>query len=123
MKLPFNYDATQRIFDNANSLKRNLTRAEKVLWNHLRNRKLDGKKFRRQHPIGPYIVDFYCHSHSLVIEVDGIIHEKEDIPSYDENRTQHLRSLGLSVVRVSNEEVLFEIGQVLAKIRDEINKR
>ncbi len=73
MGLPFHADASWKIFENARSLKKVMTPA-KIIWQNLRNRKVSNQKFRRQHPIARYIVDFYCHEAKLVIEVDGGIH-------------------------------------------------
>ena len=94
MELPFHHDAGPKRFENARFLKKVQTEAEAVLWQRIRDRKLNGFKFRRQHPVDYYIVDFYCHESSLVIEVDGKIHEQNDSPDYDKNRTQDLNALG-----------------------------
>jgi len=117
MKLPFHEDASPKIFENARSLKQVMTPAEKLLWQNLRNRKIGHYKFRRQHPIAKYIVDFYCHEAKLVVEVDGKIHLVDDNPSYDQFRSGELENMGLKVIRVSNEEVLENVSSVLAKIR------
>ena len=79
--------------------------AEAYLWKRLRNRKLHGRKFRRQHPIDHYIVDFYCHECDLIIEVDGSVHEIDDNPDYAIARTEHLTALGLTVIRFTNDQV------------------
>jgi very-short-patch-repair endonuclease len=70
----------------------------------LSGRKLDGLKFRRQHPIEPYIVDYYCAAEQLVIELDGQSHS--DTGEYDENRSKYLATLGLTVFRVTNDDIL-----------------
>jgi very-short-patch-repair endonuclease len=75
-----------------------------VLWSILSGRKLEGLKFRRQHPIEPYIVDYYCAAEALVIELDGQSHE--DTQGYDERRSEFLSNLGLTVYRVSNDDAL-----------------
>ena len=105
MKLPFHQDATPKIFENARFLKKVQTDAEGYLWKQLRNRKLQGRKFRRQHPIDHYIVDFYCHESNLIIEVDGSAHEIDDNPDYHTARTEHLTALGLTVIRFTNDQV------------------
>jgi very-short-patch-repair endonuclease len=79
----------------------------------VRNRKLGGATFRRQHPISWFIVDFYCHEHKLVVEVDGDIHLLPDVKERDEYRQEQLEALGLKVIRFSNEEVLGELTIVL----------
>lgn len=88
-----------------------------MLWGLLRNRKLEGRKFRRQHPISGYILDFYCHECNLAIEIDGSGHETEVGKAYDEERTEYLESLGLRVIRFKNEQVLNNVNAVLAAIR------
>lgn len=90
------------------------TKAEKLLWQKLRRRQLGGYKFRRQHPIGNYIVDFYCAETKLIVEVDGDIHAYQE--SYDKERTKDLEALGYQVVRFWNEQVLKETIGVLEMI-------
>ena len=100
--------------DRARALRKNLTDAEKLLWRRLRNRQLAGWKFRRQHPVGPFIVDFVCLEKKLVIEVDGGQHStnlKEDI-----KRSNYLKNKGYRVLRFWNNEVLQEGESVLKVI-------
>jgi adenine-specific DNA-methyltransferase len=100
--------------DCARKLRKNLTDAERVLWRILRNRQLAGWKFRRQHPIGPFIVDFVCIEKKLTVEVDGGQHAKsleEDI-----KRTRYLEDKGYRVVRFWNNEVLKESESILNSI-------
>jgi len=73
-------------------------------------------KFRRQHPLGIYIADFYCHKIRLVIEVDGSIHQKDDVKLYDIKRETELKNEGYTVVRFTNDKVLKEIVTVIAEI-------
>lgn len=94
-----------------------MTPSENLLWQNLRNRRLNNFKFRRQHPISSFIVDFYCHEAKLVIEVDGGIHFVGDNPEYDKFRTIQLEAFGLKVIRFRNEEVLENMSKVLAEIR------
>ncbi len=103
----------------ARSLRQQQTDAETRLWGLLRSRRLAGFKFRRQHPILPYVVDFYCHEAALVIEVDGGQHG--DDRGRDEKRTDFLRNRGLKVIRFWNNEILREIEAVLEKIWQEIH--
>ncbi|MBN8649932.1 MAG: endonuclease domain-containing protein [Cytophagales bacterium] len=117
MDLPFHENASWRIFENARSLKKVMTPSENLLWQNLRNRKVNSYKFRRQHPISKYIVDFYCHEAKLVIEVDGGIHFIDDNVEYDKLRTLQLEAFGLKVIRFRNEEVLKNMSEVLAEIR------
>jgi very-short-patch-repair endonuclease len=92
------------------------TEAEAMLWNRLRGRKLNGFKFRRQHPIEEFIADFYCHECNLVVELDGEYHSAEDQQSYDEGRTYNLEGLGIKVIRFKNSEIRNGIEEVLQAI-------
>src|SRR5437868_15297712 len=92
-----------------------MTDAEIILWNHLKVG-IDRLKFRRQHPIGIYIADFYCHKIKLIIEVDGSIHENKDVKDYDERRENDLKSWGYNIIRFSNQQVLKKREFVLAEI-------
>jgi very-short-patch-repair endonuclease len=113
--------ANEEQFQTARSLRHEMTEAEKVLWNELKNRKLNGLKFRRQHPIHYYIADFYCHEKKLIIEVDGEIHKNRDIREHDENRSAEFERLGIRVVRVTNEQVLNSLGEVIDTIKRTIS--
>ena len=94
-------------------LRSRMTSAETSLWSRIRAKQLQGLKFRRQHGIGPYIVDFYCPERSLVIEVDGDAHADEKQVTKDRQREKHLRSLGLQVIRYRNNDVLNNLDGVL----------
>ncbi len=111
-----------KLYEYARDLRRNNTSAEDLLWSNLRNRKLDGLKFRRQHPLDKFIADFYCHEIKLVIEVDGSVHDNEDAKLYDEQRTYELKELGITVARFRNEEVLERMEEILKTIRELIKK-
>jgi len=87
------------------------------LWNLLKNKQLDGKKFRRQHSVDKYILDFYCPSESLAIELDGERHFSDDGMKYDEMRTAYLKSLQIKVIRFENEEIFQSPEGVLQEIR------
>lgn len=104
------------IFENAKALRKNMTEAEKVLWGYLKGG-IDGFKFRRQHPIGVYIADFYCHKTKLVIELDGKIHDKPEVKILDEQRENELKRLGYEVIRFTNEELFQNIEKVLITIK------
>lgn len=101
--------------ERARELRRNMTPAEKILWEELRANKL-GVHFRRQQVIQGFIVDFYCHKAGLVIEVDGDIHDlqKEE----DERREKVLSALGLKIVRFRNDEVGRDLSAVVGRIRE-----
>ncbi|MEK7632636.1 MAG: endonuclease domain-containing protein [Patescibacteria group bacterium] len=87
-------------------LRANETPAEKILWNLVRMRRVRGKKFRRQHGIGLYIVDLYCDEAKLVIEIDGSVHDSDAAKKYDEDREEYLRSAGYAILRIRNEEIM-----------------
>ena len=106
------YGAKSITFERAKELRLNPTVAERVLWQILRNKKMLGLRFKRQHPINKFIADFYCHSLKLVIEVDGEIHNTTENKEYDENRTAELENYGISVLRFTNGEVLNNIERV-----------
>ena len=90
----------------AKTMRTNATDAENLMWQLLRAKRFMNLKFRRQHVIAPYIVDFYCHELGLVIELDGSQHNTEDGRAYDVERTKFLDALGLKVVRYWNHELL-----------------
>ena len=102
--------------DRARKLRRRMTEAERRLWSGLRDRRLEGPKFRRQQQIGPYYADFFCHEASLVVEADGSQHYDEDELWYDYHRTKWLESAGYAVVRFSNREVLKHPAEVFSAI-------
>jgi very-short-patch-repair endonuclease len=97
-------------------LRKNLTPAERALWQRLRGRKLHGLKFLRQHPIGPFIADFCCRDRRLIVEVDGEVHEKEQQGAYDVSRDTYLRNQDYVVLRIPNEQILRNIDSVLKQI-------
>ncbi len=94
----------------ARDLRKNPTEAERILWQHVRRRQLGGFRFRRQHAIGPYIVDFYCFEERVAIEVDGGQHSRQ--AAYDAERTSFLESEGVRVLRFWNNQVLGEVEAV-----------
>lgn len=103
-------------YQYARELRHAETEAEKKLWQFLRNRQLKGKKFRRQHALDNYILDFYCHECKLAVELDGAIHDEKMNRQYDEARTSVLSDFGITVIRFRNEEVINEVEKVLGKI-------
>ena len=100
-------------FLKAQSLRENSTEAEVYLWERLKSNQFQGLEFRRQHPIGIYIVDFYCHQHKLIIELDGEYHNTQVQIKKDQERTDFLCFQGLKVIRFTNEQALTEIDGVL----------
>lgn len=111
--------ASHLIFKNAKELRKNMTAAEMVLWLHLREG-LNGLKFRRQHPIGLYIADFYCHKVKLIIEIDGSIHKQEEVKENDKIRETELQKWGYKIIRFSNEEVMQKLEYVVNTISQKI---
>ncbi len=111
------YLGAKRIdFSNARMLRRTSTEAEQLLWNKLRNKKLNGFKFRRQHPIAGNIADFYCHEARLIIEIDGGIHDLPDHQEYDDGRTYTLENLGIKLIRFKNIEIIENLEEVIKRI-------
>lgn len=98
-------------------LRENMTEAELVLWQILKDKKLCGRKFRRQHSIGHYIADFYCSSEKLIIELDGQHHYTEEGKAKDIERDKHLALLDKKVLRFENKEVLNNLTGVLKQIK------
>ncbi|MGF7039170.1 cyclase [Mucilaginibacter lappiensis] len=111
--------ASHLIFKNAHALRYNMTQAETVLWGYLKGNQL-GAKFRRQHPIGIYIADFYCHQHTLIIELDGSIHNLPNIIQNDIERQVNLELDGLKLLRFTNEQVFNNLNKVLEDINTQI---
>jgi very-short-patch-repair endonuclease len=109
--------ANSKLFEFSKALRQKQTEAEDILWQCLRNRKILGFKFRRQHPLDKYIADFYCYEAKLVVEVDGEIHNRLENREYDKGRSDELRELGITVIRFTNEEVSDHIEMVLNVIR------
>ena len=102
--------------ETAKDLRKKQTKVETILWRELRAGRLAGYKFRRQHVIKPYIVDFVCLKYHLIIELDGNHHQQASHQHYDDKRTQFLSTLGYHVIRFRNEEVYSHPHQVLQKI-------
>ncbi|MER8504563.1 MULTISPECIES: endonuclease domain-containing protein [unclassified Mesorhizobium] len=101
---------------NAKSLRRGMTDAELKLWNELRAHRLMGMSFRRQVPIGPYIIDFACSTHSLIIEVDGSQHADPESVQRDEARSAYLNASGWTILRFWNDDVVRDIDNVCQHI-------
>ena len=105
-----------RLNDRRSDLRNKATSAEKYLSNSLKSKKLLGRKFRRQHSIGSYIVDFYCASEKLIIELDGEVHNYPEQISYDRRRDVFLKKLGFKILRVNNELVFCNVTEILRLI-------
>ena len=107
----------------ARQLRSNMTDAEQKLWYQLRRKQLLGIQFYRQRPLGEYIVDFHAPEVELVVEVDGGQHQEQDAINYDSVRTAYLKSLGLTVMRFDNLQVLNETDSVLEMIYQYVRDR
>lgn len=110
-------------FEYARSLRKRQTATEAKLWQALRNKKVGGLKFRRQHAFDNYILDFYCHEMLLAIEADGEIHNDPEVAAYDAVRTENLNAKKITVLRFTNNEVAKNIKEVTQKIIDWCNNR
>ena len=102
-------------------LRKNPTKAESQLWKALQKSQLEGRKFRRQHSIGNYIVDFYSSKEKLIVELDGQVHDNFVNEEYDNKRTNYLEELGLKVLRFENYLVFEQLDMVLEAIKTEFN--
>ncbi|UPT66391.1 MAG: endonuclease domain-containing protein [Sphingobacteriales bacterium JAD_PAG50586_3] len=102
-------------------LRKDLTKAEAFLWKQLKNSQFQDKKFRRQHSIGPFIVDFYYPEEKLGIELDGSVHDNIISAEYDDNRTEYMKANGIRVIRFENKELFENFDSVMEAIRQTFN--
>jgi very-short-patch-repair endonuclease len=109
--------------EQARRLRKRATPAEKLLWEELRNNAVSGMKFRRQQAIEGFIVDFFCHKAKLVIEIDGSVHDTPEQKMLDKKRRDVFDARGLHEIRFRNEEVLSDVMNVVATIRDLVDRR
>jgi very-short-patch-repair endonuclease len=105
----------------ARELRKQQTSAEDLLWQLLRDRRLLGFKFRRQHQIGDYIADFFCREANLVIECDGAIHDRNEAWHHDQNRDAYMINQGLRILRIANERILNDTENVLLDIQQDLH--
>lgn len=111
------FNASPLIFERARILRENATSAELKLWGYLKNRGFLGLKFRFQHPALKYILDFYCHSIKLCIEIDGEVHNNAAEKFYDADRSNNIQDIGITELRFKNSEVINDIDFVLSRIK------
>lgn len=116
------YGAGKNIFEKANALRKRMTLPEKIIWDELKNRRITKVKFRRQHPVDIFIVDFYCHEIKLAIEIDGEVHLDEDVKEYDDGRTHDIEKLGITVLRFTNTDVINQRSKVISAIKKSITE-
>jgi len=102
------------------TLRRNQTDAEKALWSKVRNKQIFGIKFFRQYSVGPYILDFYCPTRKLAVELDGGQHNEPEKIEYDAERTAFLKEQGIEVMRFWNHDVLTRMESVLIMLAQRI---
>ena len=114
-------DNRKNILTNAKMLRKNMTTQEKKLWYYLRNNSFYGLKFRRQVPIGTYIVDFVCENKKIIIQLDGGQHNENKNIEYDNERTKFLESKRYKVLRFWNNDIDNNLISVLEKIKDIVN--
>ncbi len=108
--------ADGKSYERAKAFRKALTPPEARLWLYLKERKLRGLRFRKQHPVGPYILDFFCVEAALAVEVDGSIHEQPERAAHDQQRTEWLNARGIRVVRIAARDVLGALEGVLGFI-------
>ena len=101
-------------------LRNEMPSAERILWNHLRKRQLLDFKFRRQHGVGPYVVDFFCPALRLVVEVDGDSHFRLKEQEHDKKRDEYLKHVKLHVVRFTNDQIYQDLEEVLRELANKI---
>ncbi len=111
--------ASKIIFQYAELLRKNMTEAEKIVWEKLSNNKLD-IRIRRQHQIHKYIADFYCHELKLIIEIDGDIHLAKEHKEYDINRDITLSEFGIQILRFTNHQVINNIDEIINEIKKKV---
>ena len=116
MPQPVRGKTTRPVVDRARSLRQEQTSAEVRLWSALRNRQLAGLKFRRQHPYGQFILDFFCVERQLAIEVDGGVHLAAEQTAHDAERSEFLTQRGVRILRFTNDEIDQHLPDVLHKI-------
>lgn len=104
------------------ALRKNLTPAEAILWKAIQRSKLEGRKFRRQHSVGNYVLDFYCPTELLAVELDGAAHYTLAGTAYDAKRTEYLNTLNIRVLRFENKFVFGQLDWVLQEIKGQFGK-
>lgn len=112
-----------KIIQAARDLRKRQTCAEEKLWQFLRDRRFKNLKFRRQHPLGRFIADFYCHEAKLIIELDGFIHNLRYQKEHDRLRTKLINQYGMKVMRFGNEEIISDVEKALKEIGDDLTPK
>ena len=115
------YAASRNTFEMAHALRKNMTDAERILWKRLKDKSIFKVRFRRQHPVDIFVLDFYCHELKLAIEVDGEIHLSAEVWDYDEGRSYELENFGIKILRFTNKQIFENLDEVQASILKTIN--
>ena len=116
------FGAKPAIFKLAKELRKDETKAEKILWSRLNRNQILGLQFRRQHPINIFIADFYCAKIKLVIEIDGSIHDITEYQEHDRGRSEILNDFGITVIRFTNEQIIEKIDSTVEQIETVVQK-
>ena len=122
VEYPMYFGAKPAIFKLAKELRKDETKAEKILWSRLNRNHILGLQFRRQHPINIFIADFYCAKIKLVIEIDGSIHDITEYQEHDRGRSEILNDFGITVIRFTNEQIIEEIDSTIEQIETVVQK-
>ena len=120
---PIYFGAGPELLRLAGDLRKSMTPAEKILWERLRKRQINGFRFRRQHPIKDFIVDFFCYDAMLIIEIDGEVHTDSYQNERDIQRTMILKRLGLKELRFTNHQVFNQTEKIINKIEAALSKQ
>ncbi len=121
MATNMHYSASKTIFQYAEVLRKNMTKAEEIVWERLCKNKL-GVRIRRQHPIYKYIADYYCHELKLVIEIDGEIHLSKENKESDISRDITLNEFGIQIIRFTNDQVINNLDHIIDEIKKKIEE-
>ena len=113
------FSVSRKTTERAQKLRREATPAERKLWSRLKEKQLNGLQFRRQHPIGPYIVDFYCAALKLAIEIDGDSHGSDEAKRRDEKRSAYIAAKGVRIIRFWNSDIHERLDGALADLAEE----
>ena len=116
-------DRSPQMLQASRRLRAEATAAEEILWQALRGDRLDGFRFRRQHAIGRFVLDFYCPARKIAIEIDGGVHDEPDQAARDEARTQALEAQGIAVFRLRNEQVVNDVQGAVEQVRKAVSER
>lgn len=115
------FRAKSGTLETASLLRKNMTQCEEIIWERLKGKQIQGLRFRRQHPIDFFIVDFYCHKARLVIEIDGEIHKSK--VEYDDGRSAEIEKFGIKVIRFTNDDIVDNIEAVIRMIELVVRER